>query len=773
MADEDDLATREQLDMSGRQFAPLDQVKPGFWSGFGHFGMNEAQTGYDVGPMTPLATGIDHGLLSGVATYEAIQAATAHRENPDVRAMSPFWRPPQTDEEAAARAAQHSQELQALAKKLSPDPQTTGGAYRLVHSLADFATKLTLGAPAGPGGMFVSAGGISAFEGYHAALDQGVDEDTAERMGGVEGVTAGLFGLVPGAGSLLKEGASQGARLLFETGLGVGANTSLGAFNRYADHRILENAGYPDLAAQYATFDGSAMFADAVTGLLPAGMHLAGSAARRALGFAAAAGRRDGLVQDAVDTVNLARANAAAAPGIPVGEGSAVAHDEAMATARGQVMNGEPVDLSGTRMAESGASFVTRGRDPASMDEAVALFAEHMKEAGATDQLSALTGMDLQYAARAGIPIDTPPEPFTPHPYEGLSPTDRETAERQDEAARGQVIPPEQSVGDRRTALEEKNSPKRKAPHALIPNARTDSIIQFMAKHKRGLDIEAFGKEGLDRPDMNAQRFGIRRAFRKGGVGLDEATEILRESGYLHGEVGQYQYPLLEALAREMSGNKQYSLEADLDTIEGRRAAAIEQAAQEIPEIREMPAQDAEASLIAERMIRDGKEDEAETFSTRYEYGTSEEKETLLEQHREKGNVKEKGDGHGKTPGEFTLKSESESERASRERASSERTVAEQQSILSATERAGADRQRDQFTLTGSDRTSDANPNQADILAKQILVDRPDLKIVDADGQPVDAAAAAEQAKALEDQAAVEAKKALDAAKDCFLRGSE
>ena len=66
-----------------------------------------------------------------------------------------------------------------------------------------------------------------------------------------------------------------------------------------------------------------------------------------------------------------------------------------------------------------------------------------------------------------------------------------------------------------------------------------DSLLEYVSKTQltgatmRGIDMNAAGSEGLDRPDMNAARgHGIARPFTTGGAGLDQWAEHLAEVGY-------------------------------------------------------------------------------------------------------------------------------------------------------------------------------------------------------------------------------------------------
>jgi diguanylate cyclase (GGDEF)-like protein len=108
------------------------------------------------------------------------------------------------------------------------------------------------------------------------------------------------------------------------------------------------------------------------------------------------------------------------------------------------------------------------------------------------------------------------------------------------------------------------------------PDARYDSILEYLARHKRGLDSTEAEAQGIDPADMKlaAAHVGIRRAFRKGGMGFDQAAEHLHEEGYpVTDEHGNYSpNVLLERLADELAGIKHFSSHNQTHTEELARA---------------------------------------------------------------------------------------------------------------------------------------------------------------------------------------------------------
>lgn len=91
-----------------------------------------------------------------------------------------------------------------------------------------------------------------------------------------------------------------------------------------------------------------------------------------------------------------------------------------------------------------------------------------------------------------------------------------------------------------------------------------DSILQWLAKHPKGLSSEEGAAQGLDPADMrgSAARVGIKRAFRSGGMSFDQAAEALHQAGYPVADArGNYDpNVLLNALDSELRGKPVYSM---------------------------------------------------------------------------------------------------------------------------------------------------------------------------------------------------------------------
>jgi hypothetical protein len=96
------------------------------------------------------------------------------------------------------------------------------------------------------------------------------------------------------------------------------------------------------------------------------------------------------------------------------------------------------------------------------------------------------------------------------------------------------------------------------------PDATQDSILQFLAKHPKGISSVEAEAQGLDPADMrgSAARVGIKRAFRAGGMSFDQAAEALHQAGFpVADERGAYSpNVLLDAIDRELHGKPVYSM---------------------------------------------------------------------------------------------------------------------------------------------------------------------------------------------------------------------
>ncbi len=189
-------------------------------------------------------------------------------------------------------------QIQAVQDWAKADPSAQGSGARVLGSTARGIT--ILGGGSLFGGPVAGAGTLATVEGYNTYRDvqQGpnpVDQATALKMGGLTAAAAGLGAFLPlklgssaatslaglgmraevaGNGALATSlfGAARAAATVSSTvvgrlGTAAAVNTGFGVANRFATSAVLENAGYKDMAAQYAPLDAEALTADFVMGL--------------------------------------------------------------------------------------------------------------------------------------------------------------------------------------------------------------------------------------------------------------------------------------------------------------------------------------------------------------------------------------------------------------------------------------------------------------------------------------------------------------------------
>lgn len=239
-------------------------------------------------------------------------------------------------------------------KSLVADPRTTGTAANLLQGFSKAATEFTLGSVAGgPVEGAALVGGAEGYGHYQDLRDQGVDDETAEKSGVLTAMTAGGSALLPmGMPAKWVAGLSKPVSLLAQAGAGVGINSSFGAASRYGSAKILDDAGYHEMADQQRPWDATNLLTDAITGAF-FGAH----AGWHSLKGVDEAGTRniDPSIRDAAKVVQDRQAVLNAAPGVPVDMRSAAVHRELLETSMGDLLNGKPVDLS--EIDSAGAAF--------------------------------------------------------------------------------------------------------------------------------------------------------------------------------------------------------------------------------------------------------------------------------------------------------------------------------------------------------------------------------------------------------------------------------
>jgi hypothetical protein len=316
----------------------IDQQKPTF---FGNVA-GAIPRGVGQGAADAIAV-LAHG--SGMVGQGARQAALSEAGLADDAAPSS----PQEDRAAATERAARE-----YSKSLVADPRITGTAANLLQGFSKAATEFTAGSVAGgPLAGALLVGGSEGYGHYQDLLDQGVDDATAERSGVLTALSSGGSALLPmSMPARWVAGLSRPAAMLAQVGAGVGINTSFGAATRYASAKILDDAGYHEMAEQQRPWDATNVLTDAISGAF-FGAH----AGWHTLKGADEAGTRniDPSIRDAAKVVQDRQAVFNGAPGVPVDMRSAAVHRELLETSIGDLLNDKPVDLS--EIDSAGAAF--------------------------------------------------------------------------------------------------------------------------------------------------------------------------------------------------------------------------------------------------------------------------------------------------------------------------------------------------------------------------------------------------------------------------------
>ncbi|TWC50115.1 hypothetical protein FBY04_1208 [Pseudomonas sp. SJZ080] len=210
---------------------------------------------------------------------------------------------------------------------LRPDPAEVGVVGQILGEAAAILPRTVVGTVlAGPVGAGLAAGGPAGYASKQVGMAEGLDESTATLKGVIDAATVGVGAVLPAA-RFVKP-------LLGDAAIAVGANVGLGMAGRGATAELLDGGGYHAQAAQYRAMDGTAIATDAILGAAFFGIGRAGLRRPTTEQVDAALSERTYQHAD-IDT----------APGAPINPRSAVAHQDAIRTAIGQLSRGEPVVL--------------------------------------------------------------------------------------------------------------------------------------------------------------------------------------------------------------------------------------------------------------------------------------------------------------------------------------------------------------------------------------------------------------------------------------------
>ena len=261
-------------------------------------------------------------------------------------------------------------DVRQFAKSMTPDPRVTGTAANLVQGVTRSVTEFTAGTlAAGPEAGAALLGSSEGYAHFNDLIDQGVDEKTAEK-------SALLTGALNAGGAFLPlklpaswiGNLSTAGTYLAQAGAGAAINTSFGLGQRYASAKILEDAGYTELAKQEGLWDSTNIAADAISGLF-FGAHAAWHGLK--------VGDVDPSLRDAAKVAQDRASVDGRAPGVAVDMKSAAAHRRALETSLGDLLNDKPVDIHPEDV--EGAKFARPEED---QSEAAAIIREAFEKSG-------------------------------------------------------------------------------------------------------------------------------------------------------------------------------------------------------------------------------------------------------------------------------------------------------------------------------------------------------------------------------------------------------
>ena len=423
------------------------------------------------------------------------------------------------------------------AKRLAPDPSTTGTALQTIHSLAQGLGLMAAGGVGGSVGAAVLTGAAMGKQRMEQVEEQGASHNTALAMGTVQAITSGLGTMMPGG---------FGSTLLSRVTSGAGANVGLGLVNRYADHKILEAAGYPEMAAQQKVWDTTQVLTDGLMGVgFGALTHVMGTHGEQLK----RAGETPGA-EDAALVMNLANKDRASAPGVPADPGAAAAHDAALQTATAQLLTDHPVDVSASGVDR--ANFVPR---PApDLNPAIDLFTQVMRDSGLPGEEGKLRALEQQLAVLRGetpAPVsETKPAPAatiepqaaTEAPKTETPPVDRTAEIPVNTDAKNPLTPAQRDIETRFRTWLGQNYEQAKAAYRAIPDSQGGKILNtdtarelspdYLADRTQSAAVhepaswlmKQMYAEALAQPSKDGQRQLV--LFTGGGTGSGKSTTI-------------------------------------------------------------------------------------------------------------------------------------------------------------------------------------------------------------------------------------------------------
>lgn len=335
--------------LNNPEVTPEEAVRPGFWGGLSPFSpvQGVASGAMEVGSVLAgglprLARALAQPTDIGLTGPEIQRQDEERAAGPQPEVHLP-WDQPFTE-----WSNKISDEARAGAKAAMPDPRLTGSAANIVLGGSKIMTEATIMTALAGGNPIAGAGGLGAIQGvarYQDYRDQGVDDATAQKLALVQGIGAGAGMLIPGGVSAKWLANLTPARqMLTQLATGAASNTIQGGANRYVTSKILDDAGYHDMAEQSKVLDGEAIFTDLLTGggfgMLHY-LHSRGDIAQAARELAS----QDSTVADSARAAQDTQQIVERAPGVPVDIPSQAIHRAALEKASEQLLKDEPVNV--------------------------------------------------------------------------------------------------------------------------------------------------------------------------------------------------------------------------------------------------------------------------------------------------------------------------------------------------------------------------------------------------------------------------------------------
>jgi hypothetical protein len=383
-------------------------------------------------------------------------------------------------------------------------------------------TEFTAGTlAAGPEAGAALLGSSEGYAHYNDLIDQGVDEKTAEK-------SALLTGALNAGGAFLPlklpaswiGNLSTAGTYLAQAGAGAAINTSFGLAQRYASAKILEDAGYTELAKQEGLWDSTNIAADAISGLF-FGAHAAWHGLK--------VGDVDPSLRDAAKVAQDRASVDGRAPGVAVDMKSAAAHRRALETSLGDLLNDKPVDIHPEDV--EGAKFARPEED---QSEAAAIIREAFEKSGVLKDHEEFD----RWLAGEG------PKPGEPEPASQQTAESRESVKTEPEGEGGGYdVGEQQEMSDelrrqfeglrsRVPADEEPGTAGGREPEGQLPRGSPRGEEGRAVEAGEPLTVHRGAERPLSPADFEPESFGHQTGRPSSGLGVFFTNDRAEAAGY-------------------------------------------------------------------------------------------------------------------------------------------------------------------------------------------------------------------------------------------------